>query len=92
MNFARFAALTARAVAGQPCPVPKEKRDHKEAKAAFYAYCNARDLKAIERRQDYTYADLIADLMHLLESKGFDAERVVNSGMNHFDVEHGEEK
>lgn len=65
------------------------KRRHRVARAAFKAYCEARKLEAIERRQDYTYADLVADLMHLMESKGMDATRIVHSGMNHFDVEHG---
>jgi hypothetical protein len=53
----------------------------------FKAFCKAANVKGIEMEQDYSVTDAIANLLHYAKSKGFDADTIVSSAVNHFECE-----
>lgn len=61
-------------------------------KKVFQTYCDLRDLDAVERRQGYIFADMLADMMHYADHKGFHAEALADSAVNYFHEEKGARK
>jgi YHS domain-containing protein len=57
------------------------------ARRALTAYCNAYNLPRIERSQDYTFTDLITDLLHLAAARGCDTIEIRRQAADHFHAE-----
>ena len=69
--------------------MPKKTMAHRFAKAAVRKYAKRSGVVRADRRESYVIADLIADLMHLAQDRGYDAHQVVHAAQNYFDQEQG---
>jgi len=52
-------------------------------RVTFKAYCDIRNLPAIERKQHYTATDLVVDVLTFAQSKGWDVKMILASAQNH---------
>jgi hypothetical protein len=70
-------------------PELREQTKAKAATAALNAYLDATKVAVEDRLEDHHFADLIADLMHLADDRGFDGEHLANCAAHYYFVEQG---
>jgi hypothetical protein len=59
----------------------------RNGRRAFKAYCDQRNLPAVERREEYTATDLITDVLHFARHKGWDIETILRQSQDHAEQE-----